>query len=119
MRAAIRSALPVLIFVVVVLVVLGVAACTAAGPAGGLQLDRIKLPPGFSISLYADGVPNARSLTLGAAGRCLSAPVGKGRCYALLDRNRDNRADAVLVIAEGLDSPNGVAFATVPCMSPK
>jgi len=109
MQATIRSALPVIV-VVVVLVTLGVAACTAAGPAGGLQLDRIKLPPGFSISLYADGVPNARSLTLGAAGTVFVGTRREGKVFALPDRNRDNRADAVLVIAEGLDSPNGVAF---------
>ena len=109
MRASIRSALLVLIFARG-LAVLGVAACTTAGPAGGLQLDRIKLPPGFNISLYADGVPNARSLTLGAAGTVFVGTRREGKVYAVLDRNRDNRADAVLVIAEGLDSPNGVAF---------
>ena len=109
MQAAIRSALPVIV-VVVALVALSVAACTAAGSADGLQLDRIKLPPGFSISLYADGVPNARSLTLGAAGTVFVGTRREGEVFALLDRNRDNRADAVLVIAKGLDSPNGVAF---------
>ena len=109
MQAAIRPALLVLI-VILVCVALGVAACTAAGPTGGLQLDRVKLPPGFSISLYADGVPNARSLTLGAAGTVFVGTRREGKVYAVLDRNRDNRADAVLVIAEGLDSPNGVAF---------
>ncbi len=108
MQAAIRSALPLI--VVVALVALGVAACAAAGSADGLQLDRIKLPPGFSISLYADGVPNARSLTLGAAGTVFVGTRREGKVFALLDRNRDNRADAVLVIAKGLDSPNGVAF---------
>ena len=29
------------------------------------ELDRIKLPPGFEISVFADRVPNARSLALG------------------------------------------------------
>ena len=33
-----------------------------------------------------------------------------GNVYAILDRNNDNKADDVIVIAEGLDSPNGVAF---------
>jgi len=32
--------------------------------ARDLPLDRIKLPPGFNISLYADNVPGARSMTL-------------------------------------------------------
>ena len=86
MQAAIRSVLPVIV-VVVVLVALGVAACTAAGPSGGIQLDRIKLPPGFSISLYADGVPNARSLTLGAAGTVFVGTRREGKVFAVLDRN--------------------------------
>ena len=30
--------------------------------------------------------------------------------YAVLDRNNDSKADEVLVLAEGLDMPNGVAF---------
>ena len=76
MQAAIRSALPAIV-VGLVLVTLGVAARAAAGPAGGLQLDRIKLPPGFSISLFTDGVSNARSLTLGAAGTVFVGTRGK------------------------------------------
>lgn len=35
---------------------------------------------------------------------------GAGRVYALVDDNGDGKADAVITIASGLDSPNGVAF---------
>ena len=31
-----------------------------------LPIDRIRLPPGFEISIFADNVPNARSMALGA-----------------------------------------------------
>ena len=34
----------------------------------------------------------------------------EGKVYAVLDKNSDNRADTVVVIAEDLFMPNGVAF---------
>ena len=49
--------------VTVVLMLLAAAAIQAAC-AEELPLDRIKLPPGFQIEIYAV-VPNARSLALG------------------------------------------------------
>ena len=36
--------------------------------------------------------------------------MGAGKVYALPDRNGDNKADEVIVLAEGLNMPNGVAF---------
>ena len=33
-----------------------------------------------------------------------------GKVYAILDRDHDHIADAVLTIAQGLQMPNGVAF---------
>jgi len=71
-------------------------------------LDRIRLPAGFTIALYAEGVRGARSLALSPAGTVFVGSREEGRVYALPDRNRDRRADAVRVIAEGLDEPNGV-----------
>ena len=40
----------------------------SAAFARDLPLDRIKLPPGFKISLYADDVPGARSMALSPDG---------------------------------------------------
>jgi hypothetical protein len=42
--------------------------CAAAGSREGLHLQEIELPPGFSISVYAENVENARSLCLGERG---------------------------------------------------
>lgn len=88
----------------------GAGACRAAKPLKGLQLDAIKLPPGFNISVYTDSVPAARSMTLGDAGTLFIGTRGEGKVYAVPDRNGDRRADEVIVLAEGLNSPNGVAF---------
>lgn len=78
--------------------------------AAGLPIERIKLPPGFSISLYADGVTNARSMALGANGTVFVGTRTEGDVYALVDEDKDGRAERVLKIASGLNSPNGVAF---------
>ena len=37
-------------------------------PANEIPLDKIKLPAGFEISLYASGIPNARSMVFGKNG---------------------------------------------------
>jgi glucose/arabinose dehydrogenase len=73
-------------------------------------LHTIKLPRGFSISLYARGVPNARSLSLSPKGTLFVGSREAGSVYALRDENGDHRADGVYTIAKGLDMPNGVAF---------
>jgi len=90
----------------------GVIAATASCPvaAGGLPLERLILPPGFRISIYADGVTDARSLALGANGTVFVGTRRDGRVYALPDRDGDQRADSVITIANGLRMPNGVAF---------
>lgn len=74
------------------------------------QLSQIKLPPGFKISVYAENVPGARSMTLGTDGTLFVGTRQEGKVYAVLDRNKDNVADKVFVIAKGLNMPNGVAF---------
>jgi glucose/arabinose dehydrogenase len=74
-----------------------------------LKLDSLRLPPGFTIGVYADNVPNARSLALGPAGTVFVGSRTAGNVYALVDANRDQKADEVLTLASGLNMPNGVA----------
>ena len=82
-----------------------------ATPApGNIDLSRIQLPPGFRIQLYAQNVPNARSMVLGAKGTLFVGNRSGDKVYALVDANRDNKVDQQYVIASGLNSPNGVAF---------
>jgi glucose/arabinose dehydrogenase len=74
------------------------------------DLNRIKLPPGFEISIYADHVENARSLAMGAKGTIFVGTRTDGRVYALRDVDGDQKADKVITLARGLRMPNGVAF---------
>ena len=69
----------------------------------------IKLPPGFKIEVYADNIPNARSLALSPNG-ILFVGTRESTVYAVTDANKDYKADEVITIATGLNSPNGVAF---------
>lgn len=82
----------------------------ASSARAALPLDQIKLPPGFSISVYADDVPNARSLALGKNGTLFVGTRGGSEVYAVVNKNGDQKADEVITIATGLTAPNGVAF---------
>lgn len=82
----------------------------ASTAASTLPLHLIKLPAGFSISLYADNVPDARSLALSSSGTLFVSTRKDGRVYALQDRNQDGVAERRYVLAENLDMPNGIAF---------
>lgn len=73
------------------------------------SLQKIKLPPGFSISVYAQ-VPHARSMTLSPKGTLYVGTRNDDKVYAITDTNKDGKADSVYVVAKNLDTPNGVAF---------
>ena len=95
-----------------------IAAALAAAVTGSttfgqskVQLDKIKLPPGFQISVWADGVANARSLAQSPGGTIFVGTWNAGNVYALRDENKDGKADRVITVISGLrNMPNGVAF---------
>lgn len=74
-----------------------------------LPLQDLRLPPGFSITLYADDVPGARSMALAPDGTLFVGTRGD-KVYALPGREQGRRADRVITLLSGLDTPNGVAF---------
>jgi glucose/arabinose dehydrogenase len=74
------------------------------------KLAQIELPEGFQIRMYAPNIPGARSLQIAPGGTLFVGSRGQGKVYAVVDSDNDKRADEVKVIAEGLNSPNGVAF---------
>src|SRR5437867_7391499 len=78
--------------------------------ACAIHLEQIKLPPGFTIAVYTDKVPNARGMTLGKNGTVFVGSMSKGDVYALVDSDGDQRADKVFTIARGLNMPVGVAY---------
>jgi glucose/arabinose dehydrogenase len=97
-------------FTVVLRVVVLAAGADSAAAVDPAKLKLLKLPPGFEIAVYADGVKEARSLALGAAGTVFVGSREAGNVYALVDRDGDHRADQQYTLARGLRMPNGVAF---------
>ncbi|MFP4474601.1 MAG: PQQ-dependent sugar dehydrogenase [Desulfatibacillaceae bacterium] len=77
-------------------------------PLWGDHLDRIELPDGFSINVHTDEVPGARSLAFGPEGILFVGSRGEGRVYAVVGEPGGGKP-GVVIVAEGLDSPNGVA----------
>jgi glucose/arabinose dehydrogenase len=115
MKTTTRSPLLALLFILL----LALAPAWAQPPPGARppekgpgNLANIRLPKGFRIGYFAQNVPGARELALGPDGTVYVGTNGngaKGKVYALPDKNRDGKADAVIAIASGLNSPNGVA----------
>jgi glucose/arabinose dehydrogenase len=79
-------------------------------PSSAAELNELTLPPGFRIAVYAGDVPNARQMALGPPGVVFVGSRSEGKVYAVVDRDGDNRADQVHMIARGLDQPSGVAY---------
>ncbi len=78
-----------------------------AKPAAEIKLDKIKLPPGFSIELWAAGLPNARSLAVGAKGTVFVGTRLLENVYAVVEKDGKRQ---VKTIFKDLYRPNGVAF---------
>ncbi|WP_292966714.1 PQQ-dependent sugar dehydrogenase [Nitrosomonas sp.] len=71
-----------------------------------LPLDKIKLPPGFSISVWAK-VPDARTMALGDQGTVFVGSKAAGNVYAITEKEGSRQ---VHIIASKLKMPTGVAF---------
>ena len=85
--------------------------CLTGWPGNpGIKPDLIKLPAGFKISVYADKLPGARSMTLGERGTLFIGTRSEGTVYAVRDTDGDFKSDRMYIIASGLSMPNGVAF---------
>jgi len=75
-----------------------------------LPLDKIQLPEGFEIDIYASNVVNARGMDQSPSGTLFVGSRGEGAVYALKDLDGDFHADTMFVIDENLKLPVGVAY---------
>ena len=69
----------------------------------------LQLPTGFSISIFAADLPGPRVLAWGPDGHLMVSAPSVGKVFSLPDQNNDGRADEIIVIAEGLNRPHGLA----------
>ena len=74
-------------------------------------LEKIVLPEGFEIKIYADDVENARSMAISPSGTIFVGNRNKDNVFALKDTDGDNVIDKKYLITNKLKNmPNGVAF---------
>jgi glucose/arabinose dehydrogenase len=75
------------------------------------NLEKIKLPQGFKIDLYAL-VPDARHMAVGPNAGVVFVGTRKNHVYAVTDRDKDRIADEVKIFAPPIafKIPNGVCF---------
>jgi len=101
-----------MVFIKLLIILLAVSSSTVLAVQNTHQdvLKHLQLPDGFSISIFADNVPNARSLALGDNGVIFVASRQEGKVYALRDENGDGVAEQNYIIASDLYMPNGVAY---------
>src|SRR5439155_1223988 len=62
------------------------------------------------IEEFASGFGSTRFMTVDPAGTLLVSTPDQSRVVALPDRNHNGRADAAVMVADGLELPHGLAF---------
>ncbi len=102
------------LFSITLMLVVTIIACSVSPPPmippKNPRFESIKMPPGFHIDFFMEGVKNARSLCRGDKGTIFVSTRKEGSVYAIPDKNNDYIGDTLIVIAEDLYMPNGVAF---------
>jgi glucose/arabinose dehydrogenase len=76
-------------------------------PPSEIPLDKLKVPKGFQVEIWAHGMPGVRMMTRGSKGTIWAGTRVIGRVYEIKDQGgqRTHR-----ILAEKLTQPNGVAF---------
>ncbi|HLX79492.1 MAG TPA: PQQ-dependent sugar dehydrogenase [Burkholderiales bacterium] len=75
--------------------------------AKDLPIDTLKVPAGFKVEVWADGVPEARSLALGDKGTVFVSNRISKNVYAVIDRGGQREVKTIL---KGMNAPNGIVF---------
>ena len=76
-------------------------------PVEKISVDKLKVPKGFKVEIWAHGMPGARMMTRGDKGTVFIGTRVIGKVYAVTDKDgkREHK-----VVAEGQQQPNGLAF---------
>jgi glucose/arabinose dehydrogenase len=75
--------------------------------AGDIPIDRIKLPPGFKVEVWATGLPGGRAMARGDDGKIYVGTRAIGRVYEVTDAGGQR---SVRTVVDKLNQPAGVAF---------
>lgn len=70
--------------------------------------QRLSIPAGFELSLFADDIPNPRLLKITSTGQLLVSSPRTGTVFLLMDENGDGRAEIRRPLLSGLNRPHGI-----------
>jgi glucose/arabinose dehydrogenase len=88
------------------LLLLVLLACTRTEK---LDLERLKLPPGFHIEVFAHA-PHARQMAFSPGGVLLVTDMSDGTVLAFPDPRHTGHAERTVTVLSGLNAPHGIAF---------
>jgi glucose/arabinose dehydrogenase len=82
-----------------------------ASPDDATLANRMRVPDGFRVGVYAIGIRNARFMRITPSGDLLVSSPRQGSVFLVeRDADGDGRADAVRPLLSGLDRPHGMDF---------
>lgn len=67
-----------------------------ATKAADVPLDRIKLPPGFKVEVWADSIPGSRAIAVGENGKYYVGTRALGRIYEVTDNGKERTSRVVV-----------------------
>ena len=76
-------------------------------PVSDIPVDRIKVPKGFKVEVWAHGMPGVRMMARGTKGTVWAGTRTIGRVYEIKDNGKERTHR---ILAQKLTQPNGVAF---------
>jgi glucose/arabinose dehydrogenase len=74
-----------------------------------LDINRLKVPPGFHIAVFADA-PHARQMAFSPGGVLLVTDMSDGTVLAFPDPRHTGRAERTVTVLSDLNAPHGIAF---------
>ncbi len=72
------------------------------------DLDKLNVPYGFEIAIFADKLDTPRQLTETDEGYVIAGSKNGDKIYALLDQDLDGYAEKRILLADNLKNPTGV-----------
>jgi glucose/arabinose dehydrogenase len=76
-------------------------------PLSEIPVDKIKVPKGFKVEVWAHGMPGVRMMARGSKGTIWAGTRTIGRVYEIKDNGKERTHR---ILAQKLTQPNGVAF---------
>ena len=74
------------------------------------NINKLFIPEGFEISIYAENLDSPRQLTETGDGFIIVGSKNGDKIFALNDANNDGSAEQKILLANGLQNPTGVSF---------